>query len=521
MDSPGKISGAGLDTPTSPDAEAEVVEELGEAPAHTPFDLATIQHRAFRGVLSLAVREVAVRLLGFAGTIILARLLDPAAFGLFAIASFAISLFSLFSELGFGAAFIRKQGEVSRHELDALFTFQLSLVTLLAVIIFVAAPLIADFYREPSVAWLVRALSVSLFLTSLRSVPIVEAERSLRYGPIALADVSGLLAYWLVAVVMAAMGFGVWSLVAAVISSGLVGTALLYASTRWRPSLQFDWGPLRQNLKFGALYQGQTIAHFFKDTMIPALGGVAYGAAAVGYLSWANQLAALPLQLTQLVSRVSYPALARLQDDPKAYTGMVESTLKWTARVSLPAFAVIAGLSPQIVQYIYSPKWQPALPSLYILLVNMVLGIGTGILLPALYSIGRAGPALTLSALWAALTWITAVVLIAAGASFESIAAAYSLSTGIALALIIFEMRDLLSIRLFKAVVLPLLSGSVTAAALYYYVGPFLVHSVWSLLLAVVAGGGLSLLVNVWSDRETALRAAKSAIVKRGTAPRS
>jgi hypothetical protein len=104
----------------------------------------------------------------------------------------------------------------------------------------------------------------------------------------------------------------------------------LHTTRAWaiKESLRDLWGsPVRDHASFGLLYKGHTAAAFVKDTLFPALGGFAFGSVAVGYLTWAQQIAVGPLALTNVVSRVSYPALAQLQHDREAFGEMVATTL--------------------------------------------------------------------------------------------------------------------------------------------------------------------------------------------------
>ena len=452
-------------------------------------------------------------MLGVGGGVVLAQFLTPSQFGLFAIAAFAVSAMTLFSELGFGAAFIRKPTEVSREELESLFTFQIVFVSLLTVTLFIAAPFIGDIYRSPDVTLLVQALSISLLLVSLRSVPTIVSERRLMYGPIAFADVSGQFAYWLVAISGVVGGLGVWSLVLATLASATTSTVMLYARTGWQPRLRFNWQPIWASARFGVMYQSQSIASFLKDTLIPAFGGIVYGGAAVGYLSWAHQLAAAPLMLTHLVSRVGYSALARLQNDREAFTAMVRSMLKWTCQLTFPAFALLVGLAPEIIIYIYGSKWLPALPAFYVLCANMILGVGTGVLMSALYSLGRGVAGLRISIGWMALTWLLALGMTAGGADFTSLAAAYAISTAGALALLVFELRDLQVLGILAAVLTPIASGVLFAVALHLS-APLLVRNVWSLLAVILISGMGGLAVNLWPDRAHLVRVARSKLLR-------
>lgn len=498
--------GLGLEAAPSP-----LDDMLPPGEGSTLLDADTVRHRTVASVLRLAGREMAGRALSLAGNVILARLLEPSMFGLFAIGSFVISLFSLVGELGLGAAFIRSRKEVTNRELNSLFTFQLALSSVLAVIVFLLAPLVSWVYGEPDVEWVVRALAITFVLTSLRSVPVVIAERQLTYGPVAISDLAGQTAYWVVASAAAFGGLKLWSLVLAVLASGVMSTIALYMRTSWRPAFEFDWRSLRQSMRFGVLYQAQGVVHFVKDMMIPALGGVIYGGTAVGYAVWAQQVAAVPLQLTHLVSRVSYPALSHLQDDREQFARMVEVTLKWTARLTLPAFAVLAGLAPQIVLHVFGAKWLPAVPTLYLLIINMVLGIGTGVFVPALYSMGSAARALRIAGVWATLTWLVALALYAAGVGFEALAVAYVVGTGVALAALILALRELGGVGLLKGVMGPMASGLVIAGVLYL-AAPALVHNLATLGVVAVAGGALCLGMNLWADRNVVVATLRRAM---------
>jgi O-antigen/teichoic acid export membrane protein len=480
-----------------------------EGPAFLDAD--TVRHRTVSSIVRLAGRELAGRVISLAGNVILARLLEPSMFGLFAIGSFVISLFSLVGELGLGAAFIRSRKEVTDRELNSLFTFQLALSSFLALIVFLLAPLAAAIYSEPAVEWVVRALAINFVLTSLRSVPVVIAERQLTYGPVAISDLAGQTAYWVVACTAAFSGLQIWSLVLAVLASAIVTTLVLYLRTTWRPAFEFDWQPLRKSMRFGVLYQAQGVVHFFKDVMIPALGGVTYGGTAVGYAVWAQQLGSVPLQLTHLVSRVSYPALSHLQDNRAQFASMVAATLKWTSRLTLPALAVLAGLAPQIVLHVFGAKWLPAVPTLYLLIINMIMGIGTGVFVPALYSMGSARRALRISAVWATLTWLIALALYAAGVGFEALAVASVGGTVVATVSLILALREVGGVSLLRGVVTPLVSGLIVAGVLYL-AAPVLVNNLATLALVAVAGGALSLAANLWTDRRKVLAMLRSAM---------
>lgn len=477
--------------------------------AEARSDAAAIQRQALHGILSLTGREALGKLLGFVGGIVLARLLEPAAFGLFAIANFAVALCLFLRDSGLAAALVRTPGDTARRELDALFSFELVLVSILAGALFWMAPLIAGWYRAPELTWLLRALVVFLVVRSLRVVPVLIAERSLDYRSVALAELIGQVGYWVVAVAAALAGLGVWSLVLGVTALAAAELAALFARVSWQPALQFDWRPLRTHAGFGLMYKSQTAARLVRDTLVPALGGFGYGSLAVGYLTWARDLAMVPLALTQVAARVIYPALARLRDDRDAFVETVEATLKWTCSVSFPALAVLAGLAPEIIRFLYGVKWLPALPALYLLVANMTLRIGTGVLMTALYSQDRPARALKISAGWTIVTWLTAFGLVMAGVGFTALAAAYAIASALALIGLVSALRDVLPPAIMRVALRPLASA-IGIGAVLHVTAPALVHGAASLMLIAAAGGAAALVCNVWDERSTALAVLRS-----------
>jgi PST family polysaccharide transporter len=462
-----------------------------------------IARRALGGVAGLVARDVGVKLLAFGGWIALARLLDPATFALFAVASFVLSIFGLFSQLGLGAAAVRERQGVQVARLDALFTVQMVGVGGLALLMVAAAPLVAGWSGSEGAGWLTVALALALVLLSLRSVPTAMRERELAYGAPVLADIVTQASYWGVAIALAWAGWGAWSAVAAVtISSGL-GTAALIARTRWRPRLNWDWTGLRDDTMFGLMYASQALAHSLKYAALPLLGGAVYGGAAVGYLTWAHQIAALPGQLSNLVGRVNYPALSYLQDELGAFARLAGASLKWTCKLLFPLFALLVGLAPQVAEYIYGAKWLPASSALAILSVSMAISSAGGVLLPALYSLGRGKTGTTLSMGWVALTWLAAGVLAMARVGFEAVAWAYLLASMAALAAMLYTLRRLGWGQLVGPIALPGVSAVALALGLWV-VGPALVHDLLTLLLVGGVGMVAALAANLWPERSQA-----------------
>lgn len=147
-------------------------------------DLGFVRQRAGIGVASFALREGSLRLLPLTFGVVLARLLDPEAFGLYAIAWFVVHLFSHFGDIGLGDALVRKPGDLTEQDCRTVLTLHVSLISILAVAVYLSAPLAIDLYRlDAERAWLVRAMIVPLFLALVRTMPAVRLERAFASPP--------------------------------------------------------------------------------------------------------------------------------------------------------------------------------------------------------------------------------------------------------------------------------------------------------------------------------------------------
>lgn len=459
----------------------------------------SVQSRTLLALLSMVGRELAIKLLAFAGWVVLARLLDLSTFGLFAVSSFAVNLFVLVFEVGLGASFVRDK-DVDQHELAALFTYQLLWVVLLAALVAGGWPLLSAVLPGlPDGGLVVPALALSFVIISLRTVPSILTQRRLAYGPLVISDVLAQASYWIAAIAAAFAGLGVWSVVAACLAFSTVGTFVLFTRVGWMPSLSLDWRGLHSRARFSLSYQGQQAASVIKYAMLPALGGMAGGISGIGYVTWAHQIAVVPIQLTQLVSRVSFPAMSRLQDNHGALALMAGAILKWTCRLTFPACALLIGLGPQLTEYIYGAKWLPALPVFYLFAANTAINAPVGVLLPMLYALERGAQAFRILVGMVVLTWLSGLAFIALGWGIQSVAMGFLVGMIAAFLAVLYEVRDFKYLHPLRAMLLPAISALVGAILLQLFASSF-VHGLPALVAVGAAAGAVMLGVNLWGD---------------------
>jgi O-antigen/teichoic acid export membrane protein len=348
-------------------------EPIVEAPAATaPVMLtasahnAEINRRVQRGIKAMMSRQVLTQVLTFFGGILLARHLVPADFGLYTIATFFVQTVAQFGSFGLAASLVQRRNELEERDLVVAFTLQQLAIGTIVLLLILAAPLVPQLYPHapPGLDWLIRAMSVTLFLTSWRTMSELQIERQLGFDKLAVIEVTESLIYQGMAVALALSGFGVWSLVAALLVKSVVGAALAYWVAPW--PLRFGWDRklALDILRFGLPFQLTSLLNSAGGWITPLLVGPLIGPQAVGYLGWAAANGKKPLLLVDSVMRVAFPHFARLQDQPDEVERMMQRYLGWLLVPSALWFTLLVTAGPPLVALIYTAKWLPAVTAL-------------------------------------------------------------------------------------------------------------------------------------------------------------
>ncbi|OGD57018.1 hypothetical protein A3E73_01740, partial [Candidatus Beckwithbacteria bacterium RIFCSPHIGHO2_12_FULL_47_17] len=354
------------------------------------LDLNEISHRAVSGVMVLTVRKFLLKAVNYLGSIILARLLLPEIFGIFAIVSFIITFFGFFSDVGLGAALIQKKDKLSSKDLAVTFTLQQILVVTVTGLIWLAAPFFANKYQLGLQGiWLLRIFSLSLFLTSLKTIPSILLERQLQFKRLIWPEVVEVISFQIIAVTLAYMGLGVWSFILALLVRSLLGTIVLFYLSPWRISFAWDKPIAKRLVSFGIPYNLNGFIATIKDAVMPIFVGAVSGAAAVGYLNWALTFSKLPILFMADIFRVTFPTYSRIQGNKEVLKKAIEKTIRFTNLFLFPTTFLLAALARPIVTIIFTDKWLPALPAFYIHLIGIIIVGITNTFMDAFWALGK------------------------------------------------------------------------------------------------------------------------------------
>jgi len=374
-----------------------------------------VKRRSVTGVLALISRTFIVQIISFVATLALTIFLDPSIYGIFYLVSSVVNFLAYFSDIGLAAALIQKKETVTNRDLATTFSVQQILVITLLTILFITSPYIRTQYGiDQSGMYLLYAMGISLFLSSLKTIPSIMLEREIKFNKLILPQILETLAFNFVAVFLAWKGFGVMAFTYAVLVRGVVGLITMYLVYPWKPMFGIYRESLRSLLRFGLPYQANTFLAVLKDDGMTIILTKIIGTTGLGYIGWASRWAGFPLRIVMdNLTKVSFPTFARLQNDNEKLAQAVEISLKY---MCLAAFPVLVGMGffafPLINIIPKYTKWLPALIPLYIYLYNSAWASISTSLTNLLNATGHIKQTFKLMLMWTGLTW-TAMPLLA------------------------------------------------------------------------------------------------------------
>lgn len=336
----------------------DVGDDLGYGfEAAEPAEPAPLGVSAARGVGLLVGRTLGLQLLTAGVTIVLARLLTPADYGMFALALSIQLAGQRLAELGMPAALIGQADEPSAEQQAAVAGAMLSTSLLVSGTLFaVAFALMPALGVDSEALRVVAVAGVAMPFYSARGVPTALMERNLRFGRVALVEAADTLTFNAFALVGALAGLGAFSLAGAVPVGALASMIAAWALQPFarRPRLRLD--PLRPMLRFGAqITLVQAINVMQEVGFVTALTAVG-GSASAGFYAMAKRLFSFPIALTGAVSRVSFPALSRSHG---LRPGRAAKAALYTTIIAGLPLALVAGAVQPLIGVVLGDTWMP------------------------------------------------------------------------------------------------------------------------------------------------------------------
>lgn len=331
--------------------------------------MSNLKSQTIKGVFWSFIEKFGSQLILLISQIVLARLLEPKDFGLLGMLAIFIAVSQAFIDSGFDNALIQKK-EVNQTDYSTVFYFNITIGIVLYLILFFAAPLIADFFHQPLLVDLTRVVCIVLAVNSFGLIQFVKFKIEMNFKAIAQVVVIANLLSAFVGIAMALMGFGVWALAGQIIGIYFFRTVLFWIKSSWRPSFIFSFQSFKQLFSFGSkLLLSGIINQVFQNIYLMVIGRI-FSASLLGFYTQAKKLQEVPVTtLAQVVGNVTFPAFSKIQDDNVKLREGFRKLIKLMVFINFPLMLGLAVVAEPLLVLILGEKWLPSVPYFQLLCI--------------------------------------------------------------------------------------------------------------------------------------------------------
>lgn len=327
----------------------------------------SLGHKVIRGTIWASIDRIGTMALQFIVNLILARLLMPKDFGYIGMLAIFISVSQTLVDGGFGSALIQKK-EPTQKDYSTIFYWNLIFSVILYVVLYVAAPYVALFFKLPLLSKILRTQGLILIVNALVIVQNNRLRKQLAFQTIALINIGSLLAASVIAIYVAYKGFGVWSLVIMQLMYGFLQNCLLWGVVRWVPDWTFSFESLKNLFGFGGYLLAANILQVICLNMQGIIIGRKFSATQMGFYTQAKKLDDVgSATLPNIIVQVIFPVYSQFQNNKQKLQELLGMSVRIISYLIFPLMLLLILISEPLIVFLYGEKWLPCVPYFQIL----------------------------------------------------------------------------------------------------------------------------------------------------------
>ncbi|WP_077920611.1 MOP flippase family protein [Spirosoma sp. 209] len=317
-------------------------------------------NKAINGGKWITSATVIATVCQFAQIAVLARLLDPSAFGIVSISTMIVNFFTIFTNVGFSNSIISRQ-ESDRKVLSTLYLLNVSLGALMFVVIYFSSPLIIAYYKEPRLEKVIQLSSCYFLIVYVGQIYSFILQKELKFKSVALTDIIGTVVGTSVTVFLAYQEYEELSLIYGQLSMQLTKSAIQVQQgfRFFRPLLYMNLKSAREHLVYGMYNIGDGLLGFIQFNSDNIVIGGLLGVKILGYYTIAYQLAIYPVtKLNPIILQIAHPLLARMKENNEELKRSYLKILDIISYCNMPLLAGLFITADIVIPILYGPGWE-------------------------------------------------------------------------------------------------------------------------------------------------------------------
>lgn len=331
------------------------------------------------------------QVISFIVSLVLARLIDPSAYGTLALATVFTTILMVFVDCGLNTALVQKK-EVDDLDYSSVFYFNVAMCAVIYGVVYVTAPLISRFYENLTLVPMIRAAGLIVPVSGFRSVQQAYVERNGQFRKFFYSTLVATVVSGAVGLIMAYLGCGVWALIAMSITNVTVGTVVLWCMVKWRPIPKFSMQRMKPMVSYGSKVLGSSLVTSVYANSRQLLVGKFYTSSELAFYNKGNSLpnTIVPTIQTSITS-VLLPVISRYQDDRQQVREMTGKTISIMCMVLWPMMIGLAACADTFIPLAMTEKWRPAVPYMQLFCVEAAIWPISSIYVNSIRAIGCSG----------------------------------------------------------------------------------------------------------------------------------
>lgn len=333
----------------------------------------SLKHKTIKGIVWSAADAFLGQGVTFIVGVVLARLLSPEEYGLIGICMIFTTVLFGVVDSGFSTALIRKK-EVFNDDYNTMFITNMVISVLMFVLLYICTPSIAAFFAQPELVDVLRAMGLLLFFQALSITQVTILTKRIDFKTKTKASLLSAIVSGVIGIAMALYGFGVWSLVGQQLSRQLLYTFCLWILIKWWPSFEFNHDSFRYMWGFGWKMTISGLLNNIWNQLYQVVVGKWYSPATLGQYTRSRDYANLfSANFTTIIQRVTYPALAEVQDDKERMVAAYRKVIKVSMFIAVIAMFSLGAVAEPFIYVLIGPKWHEAATYLPLICISMSL----------------------------------------------------------------------------------------------------------------------------------------------------
>ena len=306
----------------------------------------------------------------FVVSIVLARILTPEDYGQIALITVFTTIMQVFVDSGLGTALIQKK-DADDLDFSSVFYFNFVVCLVLYAIMFMAAPVIANFYNDLSLTPIIRVISLTIAISGVKGIQQSYVSRNMLFKRFFYGTLGGTVFSAFLGIGLAYAGFGVWAIVAQQLSNTAIDTLILWLTVKWRPKKMFSWERLKGLLSFGWKMLASALLDTLYGNIRSLIIGKLYSSADLAYYNQGDKFPyVIANNINTSIDSVLLPTMASEQDNKKRVKSMTRRAIKTSTYIMAPLMMGLAFCAEPIVRLILTDKWLPCVPFLRIFCIT-------------------------------------------------------------------------------------------------------------------------------------------------------